>query len=523
MADRKFLFINTDGLREEHSIAADSVQMLSFKTANYEMTDAKLGNLIGGVDANDEHIHDARYFTEVEHINTSVGIGDAGKPIVLDATGQIADNMIDVANIDHGALAGLGDDDHTIYTKADGTRAFTGPQSMGGFKLTNMAAGTVGTDAVNLTQLQSVEAGFQLKESCRLATTAALPANTAAGSGVGKTLTMNAVGILSVDSVATVLGDRLLIKDEAAADIDNGLYEVTTEGTAGVAAVLTRTVDADGTPAGEVANGLLVFIQAGTTNNNTGWSLITADPITVDTTALQFSQFQGLPQYTASNGVELVGVNFQSDLLASGGLKIVGTELAVEPTDFAGSGLIDNADNLDIDWSTTFAEANKAIQAVHLASNANGEGASIIGIEDAGALLLATDVEGALQELAGNISAQGIEYTVGVGGVTKGDLCYLSATNTILPYSVLTATHRGIGIALTTEIAAATVKVLANDTKVTGLTIAGAPAVGDPIYWDGTQLTATLPSVTGSHVWQAGVLSATGEMHVEARFVKKNA
>jgi hypothetical protein len=522
MAQIKVLYINADGLPQEHSEAADSIKVSSVLTANYELTDAKLGNLIGGVDANDEHIHDARYFQETEHLNTSAGAGDAGKPIVLDATGKIADNMIDVASIDHGALAGLGDDDHTIYTKADGTRAFTGPQSMGGFKLTNMAAGTVGTDAVNLTQLQAVEAGFQLKESCRLATAAALPANTAAGSGVGKTLTMNAVGILSVDSVATVLGDRLLIKDEAAADIDNGLYEVTTEGTAGVAAVLTRTVDADGTPAGEVANGLLVFIKAGTLNNNTGWSLITADPITVDTTALQFAQFQGLPQYTASNGVELVGVNFQSDLLAGGGLKIVGTELAVEPTDFAGAGLIDNADNLDIDWSTLFNDA-KAVKASDLSSNANGFGASIIGIEDAGALLLATDVEGALAELAGNISAQGIEYTVGVGGVSKGDLCYLSATNTILPYSVLTASHRGIGIALTTEIAAATVKVLANDTKVSGLTIAGAPAVGDPIYWDGTQLSATIPAAATSHVWQAGVLAATGIMHVEVRFVKKNA
>lgn len=28
--------------------------------------------------------------------------------------------------IDHGSIAGLGDDDHTIYSKADGTRAFTG-------------------------------------------------------------------------------------------------------------------------------------------------------------------------------------------------------------------------------------------------------------------------------------------------------------------------------------------------------------------------------------------------------------
>jgi hypothetical protein len=32
----------------------------------------------------------------------------------------------DALALDHGALSGRGDDDHTIYTKADGTRAFTG-------------------------------------------------------------------------------------------------------------------------------------------------------------------------------------------------------------------------------------------------------------------------------------------------------------------------------------------------------------------------------------------------------------
>lgn len=48
---------------------------------------------------------------------------------------------------DHGGLTGLGDDDHTIYTKADGTRAFTGDQSMGNHKLTNVTDPTADQDA----------------------------------------------------------------------------------------------------------------------------------------------------------------------------------------------------------------------------------------------------------------------------------------------------------------------------------------------------------------------------------------
>ena len=51
---------------------------------------------------------------------------------------------------DHGSLSGLGDDDHTIYTLADGTRAFTGSQSFGGFDITNV--GSLGVTGTRLTK-----------------------------------------------------------------------------------------------------------------------------------------------------------------------------------------------------------------------------------------------------------------------------------------------------------------------------------------------------------------------------------
>jgi len=58
---------------------------------------------------------DARYYQKTEHLNTSTGAGDAGKPIVLDAGGQIDATMINDGDIDHGSTGGLGDDDHTQY------------------------------------------------------------------------------------------------------------------------------------------------------------------------------------------------------------------------------------------------------------------------------------------------------------------------------------------------------------------------------------------------------------------------
>lgn len=70
--------------------------------------------------------HDGRYFTETEHINTSAGAGDAGKPIKLDAAGHVDASMLNDADIDHGTIGGLADDDHTQYLLADGTRTLSG-------------------------------------------------------------------------------------------------------------------------------------------------------------------------------------------------------------------------------------------------------------------------------------------------------------------------------------------------------------------------------------------------------------
>ena len=53
--------------------------------------------------------------------------------------------------------------------------------------------------------------------------------------------------------------------------------------------------------------------------------------------------------YTAGDGLDLSGTTFSTDLKSGGGLKIDTTELAVEPANFAGSGLEDDgSDNLRI-------------------------------------------------------------------------------------------------------------------------------------------------------------------------------
>jgi len=52
------------------------------------------------------------------------------------------------STVDHGNLNGLTDDDHPQYIKVAGDRAFTGDQSMGGNKLTNLGAPAAENDAL---------------------------------------------------------------------------------------------------------------------------------------------------------------------------------------------------------------------------------------------------------------------------------------------------------------------------------------------------------------------------------------
>ena len=138
-------------------------------------------------------------------------------------------------------------------------------------------------DLVTLRQLQASVNGLSWKEPVNLGTVAALsPTNTITGAGA--TLTATGVGILTVDGTATVLGDEILVKDEGDG-IKNGIYVVTTEGTAGVAYILTRRSDM---PVGDDAASDAMFVQAGTVNadlaftctDNSGSAVVGTDVLT---------------------------------------------------------------------------------------------------------------------------------------------------------------------------------------------------------------------------------------------------
>ena len=122
------------------------------------------------------------------------------------------------------------------------------------------------------------------KDSVRLATDAALAANTRAGN----TLTADANGAMAtIDGVAGVVGDDVLVKDEVTG-ANNGIYVIDSLGSAGTPWVLTRRADFDNDA--EVTGGSMVPVNEGTANGDTNWQLTTNDPITVNTTALTFTR-----------------------------------------------------------------------------------------------------------------------------------------------------------------------------------------------------------------------------------------
>lgn len=275
------------------------------------------------------------------------------------------------------------------------------------------------TEIANKAYVDAVASGLDVKDSVRVATAAALPANTPSGSGVGKLITANAVGVLTVDGVATVLNDRILVKDEVAGQ-HNGIYYVSTEGTAGVAFVLTRATDAD--QAAELNSGMFCFVEEGTANGDAGFALTTNDPITIDTTSLTFTQFSGAGQITAGTGATKSGNT----------INVIG-----------GNGITANADDIEVDYAipTVNALSDASSFSEGVANTAMRTDARIIITTAAPANVAAANAQGSSTSLA------------------RADHAHASPTSKNANKAAASAATSGDG-------------------QTTGLTIANSPALG---------------------------------------------
>ena len=165
-------------------------------------------------------------------------------------------------------------------------------------------------ELANKAYVDSIASGLDLKESCAVASTA--------------NLTLS--GTQTIDGVAVVADDRVLVKDQSTGT-QNGIYVC-------AAGAWARATDF---ATGDSESGAFTFVTEGTANGDAGFVCTNADGSdVVGTDALVFTQFSGAGQVVAGDGLAKSG-NTLSVNVDDSSITISGDALLVKA-----SGITDN-------------------------------------------------------------------------------------------------------------------------------------------------------------------------------------
>ena len=216
--------------------------------------------------------------------NTSVTSGSYGAAgtvgtFTVDAQGRLTAASDVSISITHTQVSDF--DTGVQANRLDQMSAPTADVSFNGQKITSLADPTSAQDAATKAYVDSTAQGLDVKDSVRVATTG--------------NITLS--GTQTIDGISVIAGDRVLVKNQSTAS-QNGIYEA-------ASGAWSRTADADSSA--DVTPGMFVFVEEGSTNADAGFVLSTDGSITVDTTALTFTQFSGAGQITAGDGLTKTG------------------------------------------------------------------------------------------------------------------------------------------------------------------------------------------------------------------------
>lgn len=186
-------------------------------------------------------------------------------------------------------------------TRLDQLAAPAADIGLGGYRLTGLGDPQGSQDAVTKAYVDLTVQGLEPKQSVRAASTATIASLS---------------GPMTIDGVALVAGDRVLVKDQTTAS-QNGIYVV-------AAGAWGRAADAD--VWGELVSAY-VFVESGAVNADLGY-LCTVDPGgTLGTTAVTFVQFTGAGQILAGAGLTRSGNTL--DVGAGAGIAVAADTVAL--------------------------------------------------------------------------------------------------------------------------------------------------------------------------------------------------
>ena len=237
-----------------------------------------------------------------------------------------------------------------VLALAGGT--MTGAIAMGTNKITGLGTPTDATDAATKAYVDSAAQGIDWKASVRAATTESV------------TLASDLENGDTLDGVTLATGDRILVKDQGIMNaVQNGIYVVKASGAP------DRSTDAD--TGSELTASFAVFVEEGTANADSGYVLTTDGAITVGDTPLTFTQFTGLGQVVAGDGLAKTGntlnvtagtgISITGDAVTNDGvLSITGTANQITASASTGAITLSGPQDLHSTATPTFTGVNVA-------------------------------------------------------------------------------------------------------------------------------------------------------------------
>jgi hypothetical protein len=274
----------------------------------------------------------------------------ASRALVSDGSGFVSASSASSAEV--GYLVGVSS---AIQTQIDGKVAkagdtMSGVLNMGSNKITNLATPTAANDATNKAYVDAAVNGLSWKSPVVVATTA--------------NITLS--GAQTIDGIAVVAGNRVLVKDQSTAS-QNGIYVA-------AAGAWSRSADMDSiTPLDEVTSAA-VFVSLGTVGAGKGY-VQTATVATFPGDALSFVQFSSAGALSAGTGLSFSGSVLNVNL-GAGIVELPSDEVGIDV--HSAGGLITTVDG------TSSSTATGAQLAIKLDSSTLALSASGLKVADGG-------------------------------------------------------------------------------------------------------------------------------------------